>query len=397
VVSGSFLWLSVLLVTYWWVAGGGVRDLGGLQSGLTSVGRISALMASDLLLVQVILMARVPLLERAFGQDRLTAQHRVVGFTSFNLMLVHVALITWGYAAGRLADTPGTLWNLTLDYPGMLLAVAGTGCLVMVVVTSARAARRRLRYAVVAPDPPLRLPRGRPGPAAPAVDRAGIPHLTRCHDLLVERLGPRRWDRPGVAHRSAAVAHRAPRAAGQLRGRRGGRRRVGPRHGPALSHLHAEAGQFFNWRFHGREGWTRANPYSLSAAPDGETLRITIKDSGDGSAAAAGLHPGTRVLVEGPYGRLSPRARSREPGEDQSDRRGLQVVHLPGRRRATGSWLGDGMGLHSDVGALLAWVPDLAARDVYVCGPTPWTDAVRRAVQAAGLPPEQLHVENFGW
>ena len=61
-------------------------------------------------------------------------------------MLAHLVLITWGYAAGELSATPATLWELTVDYPGMLLAVAGTVCLVMVVVTSVKAARRRLRY-----------------------------------------------------------------------------------------------------------------------------------------------------------------------------------------------------------------------------------------------------------
>ena len=58
-------------------------------------------------------MARVPLLERAFGQDRLAVMHRLVGFTSFTGMLAHIGLITWGYAAGDLAATPGELWDLT--------------------------------------------------------------------------------------------------------------------------------------------------------------------------------------------------------------------------------------------------------------------------------------------
>src|SRR5947209_2047 len=111
-----------------------------------SPGRLTGLPASDLLLVQVLLMARVPVLERAFGQDRLARIHRWVGFASFNLMIAHIGLITWGYAAGRLGAAPGELWDLTVTYPGMLLAVAGTGCLVMVVVTSIRAARRKLRY-----------------------------------------------------------------------------------------------------------------------------------------------------------------------------------------------------------------------------------------------------------
>ena len=102
----ALLWLSLLLVTYWWVAAGGVQDLGGWATGLTSIGRLTGLVASVLLLVQVLLMARIPVLERAFGQDRLARLHRLVGFTSFNLMLAHVVLITWGYAAGSLLRDP---------------------------------------------------------------------------------------------------------------------------------------------------------------------------------------------------------------------------------------------------------------------------------------------------
>src|SRR3954468_23506783 len=83
-------WLGLLLVTYWWTTGGGIQDLGSWTDGLMSTGRLTGLLASDLLLLQVVLMARVPLLERAFGQDRLAAIHRLVGLTSFNLMVAHV-------------------------------------------------------------------------------------------------------------------------------------------------------------------------------------------------------------------------------------------------------------------------------------------------------------------
>ena len=435
----SALWLSLLLVTYWWVADGGVGDLGGWTTGLTSVGRISGLLASVLLLVQVLLMARVPALEAAYGQDRLAHLHRLVGFTSFNLMLAHVALITWGYAAGSLTATPGTFWDLTVNYPGMLLALAGTLCLVMVVVTSIKAARGRLRYESwhllhlyaylgVGFALPHQLWTGQQfvastgrtvfwwslwGAAALSVLgwRVALPLWRNLRHRLMVTTVTREAD--GVV--SVYVT------------------------GRALHRLPVEAGQFFSWRFLGREGWSRANPYSLSAAPDGRSLRITVKDAGDGSAALARVTPGTRVLVEGPYGRLSPRARTRRkvaligagvgitplralaeglaysPGDavvlqrfsDQplfhhefdtlAAERGLDVVHLPGRRRHPESWLGHGMGPIDDVSALLAWVPDVADRDVYVCGPPPWTDAVRRACLAAGLPETHLHIETFRW
>src|SRR5689334_20963236 len=140
------LWLALLLVTYWWVADGGLRAPAAGGAAMLALGRLTGLVASVLLLAQVLLMARVPVLERAFGQDELARLHRLVGFTSFDLMLAHVVTVTIGYAGGDLGASLGWLWKLTVDYPGMLLAGAGTLCLVMVVATSLRAARRRLRH-----------------------------------------------------------------------------------------------------------------------------------------------------------------------------------------------------------------------------------------------------------
>src|SRR6186997_1138743 len=140
------LWLGLLLVTYWWIADGGVTDLAHEVSGLTSLGRLSGLWAADLLLIQVLLMSRLPPLEHAFGRDRLTRIHRVVGLLSFYLMITHIVLIIAGYASARWSAALPTTWELITAYGGVLLAVAGTTCLIMVVVSSIKAARRRLRY-----------------------------------------------------------------------------------------------------------------------------------------------------------------------------------------------------------------------------------------------------------
>jgi hypothetical protein len=61
-------------------------------------------------------------------------------------MLSHVALITLGYAGVVHANAVRQLWDLVVTYPGMLLVTVGAAFLVLVVVTSLRAARRRLRY-----------------------------------------------------------------------------------------------------------------------------------------------------------------------------------------------------------------------------------------------------------
>jgi predicted ferric reductase len=435
------LWGALLLVTYWWVADGGVQGLSTWAEGLVSLSRLTGLVASVLLLAQVVLMARVPVLERAFGQDRLARMHRIVGFTSFDLMLVHVVTVTWGYADGAVGGFLGMLWQLTWSYPGMLLAVAGTACLVMVVLTSVKAARRRLRYESwhllhlyaylgVGLALPHQLWTGQQFLASPSRTafwwtawavaagttlgwRIGLPLVRNArHQLRVTQVVR---EAPGVA-------------SVYLTGRR-------------LDRLPVEAGQFLTWRFLTGNGWLRGNPYSLSAAPDGRSLRITVQAVGDGSHALARLRPGTRAFFEGPYGRLSGRARTRRkvaligagvgitplralaeglpylPGEATllhrhtstplfarelgtlTAERGLDVVYLPGHRRGPGSWLGEGIAAAaaSDLAVLQHFLPDIAERDVYLCGPALWTQLVRRTLAAAGLPSEQLHLETFAW
>jgi predicted ferric reductase len=434
------LWASLLLVSYWWATGGGIQDLGSWASGLTSSGRLTGLLASGLLLVQVLLMSRLPALEHAFGQDELARLHRLVGFTSFNLMITHVGLITWGYAAGRLSATPGELWTLTVDFPGMLLAAAGTACLVMVVVTSIRAARRKLRYESwhllhlyaylgVGLALPHQLWTGQDFLASTArtVFWWGL-WIAAAGAVLIWRVALPLWRSARYGLRVTAVL---PEGDGLLSVTMSAR--------PGTT-MPAEAGQFFNFRFMSGTGWARAHPYSLSAAPDRRSLRITVKVVGDGSAALRLLRPGTRVLIEGPYGRLSARARTQPkvaligagvgitplralaeeleyaPGdavllyrysggnplfrrelEALAADRGLKVIWLPGHRRARGSWLGDGIGSASDLAALTSWAPDIAERDVYVCGPEPWADDVRATTEVAGLPTDHFHVESFGW
>ncbi|WP_343974996.1 ferredoxin reductase family protein [Kribbella koreensis] len=439
VAAGSTLWLSLLVVTYWWVVGRGIQAMDDWESGLTSAGRLTGLLASDLLLAQVLLIARIPVIEHAFGQDRVLRIHRIVGFTSFNLMLSHLALITWGYAAGRVTALPSTFWDLTTNYPGVLLALAGTACLVLTVVTSVRAARRRLRYESwhllhlyaylgVGLALPHQLWTGQEFISSPAATAYwwtvwGVTAAA----VLVWRVGLPLVHSARHRLRVASVADEGNGVVSvYLTGRR-------------LDRLGAEAGQFFTWRFLNRAGWTRGNPYSLSAAPSGQSLRISVKALGDNSQSLRGLRPGTAVLVEGPYGRLSARARTGRkvvligagvgitplralaegleygPGEaillqrytgtplfDRelrmlADTRGLLVGVLPGHRRAPGSWLGPGADHLDDVAALRTWIPDIADRDVYVCGPDPWTESVERAARAAGVPADRIHLENFSW
>ena len=436
-------WATALVVAALWLSGRGLQGLTtGTAGALTSVGRLTGLVAADLLLVQVFLMARVPLIERSYGQDELARRHRLVGFWSFNLLVAHVVLITLGYTLADHSDVFHETWTLVTSYGGMLLALLSTLCLVAVTVTSIRVARRKLRYESwhllhlyaylgVGLSVPHEIWTGADFTSSPLARLYWwSSYVVAAGAVLVWRVGLPVWRtlRHGITVTSVTRESR-----GVVTVRMGGR---------GLNRLPVKSGQFFIWRFLDGPGWSRGNPYSLSAAPRHDSVQITAKDLGDGSGRLGSLQPGTRVLIEGPYGRLTGEHRVGDrvamiacgigitplralledlpyaPGdatlvyrahaepdlvfraelEALATRRGVTVHYLLGpRMHGRASWLPESARRWRDAYAVERLVPDLLRTDVFVCGPDPWMDAVAAACTAAGLPPEQLHQERFTW
>ncbi|OFE16612.1 oxidoreductase [Humibacillus sp. DSM 29435] len=441
-VTAAFAWAVVLFVVALWVAGGGLSAFGSAGDGLTNVGRLAGLLASALMLLQLLLMARIPIVEQAWGQDELARVHRLVGFTSFTLMLAHIGLVIVGYSVGTGAGVVGTFLDEVAHSPGMLLALAGALALVMVVVTSIKRARRRLRYeswhllhlyaylgAGLALPHQLWSGQDFRASTASTVFWWGLyvaPLVSVLTFRVVVPLARSLRHRLVVDH---VVAESPTVTSVVLTGRN-------------LHRMPVRAGQFFQWRFLDGPGWTRANPYSLSAAPDGRSLRLTVENVGGSSGRLAGLRPGTRVLVEGPYGRLHAGVRTREksvligagigitplrslleelpPGPDATvviyrigrrddlvlseelvslaATKGARVTAVVGHRQsARDSWLPVEASHVDDAEALTRIVPDIAERDVYVCGALAWMDAVIAAARRAGVAQESIHHERFGY
>jgi ferredoxin-NADP reductase len=366
----------------------------------------------------------------------------LVGFTSINLMLVHIALVILGYTVDGPLGVLAQTWDFVANYPGMLLATAAVGLLLLVAVTSMRFSRTALRYESwhllhlyaylgVGLSIPHEVWTGADfltstaaqvywwslytvAAGAVVIWRVAVPLIRSLrHRVVVEQVTR---EGPGVVS-----VH--------LRGRN-------------LDRLGANAGQFFTWRFLDGTGWTRGHPYSLSAPVLGDRMRITVKDLGDGSARLATMRPGTRVLFEGPYGRLHAGVRTRRkvtllaggigvtpmralleeleyaPGEltliyrarqpqdlvlrqeieTLAATRGARVFYLLGRRvQGRDSWLPASAGHLSDAAALRELVPDIARHDVYLCGEDNWMTAAHTAAKHAGVPAEHLHLERFTW
>jgi ferredoxin-NADP reductase len=333
------------------------------------------------------------------------------------LLVAHTLLVTAGYALQDEIPVAREASELLGDYSGVLLATIGLGLLIAVAVTSAAALRRRLgrrawhaihvsAYAAIALAFSHQLATGHEFARQP-VARAYWWALYGCvaAAILWVRVA-RPVARSLVRHRLHvhAVAAEAPGVVSvEIAGRR-------------LDRLGVRSGQFLYWRFLAPGLWWQARPYSLSRAPGGRALRITVRDR---TGRLAALRPGTRVIAEGPAGGLTaaalrrPRVAMIAGGVGIAPIRAL-LEDLPGEDiavvyRATGDVLfraeldelarRRGARVHYLVGQgelsadrLHALVPDIAERDVFVCGPRSLTTEIR----AAGVPARQIVSEGFG-
>src|SRR4051794_30056538 len=279
-----------------WLRHGGLHNVGGPGGIATSAGQVTGLLGAYAVLIELLLMSRIGWLERAIGFDRLAVWHRWTGFAAVWLLVSHATLITVGYAAADHRTLLGELGAFVRHYPDVLMSMVGLGLFVAVAVASARAARRRLsREAWYA----LHLY------AYLAVALAFAHQLAVGTDFSGDRLARAWWIALYLTVIAAIATWRIGRpllfnARHRLRVHSVQREADGVVSiylaGRHLDRIDATAGQFFLWRFLTSWGWAKAHPFSLSAAPRPNRLRITVKGLGDDTRRMLSLRPGTRVF-----------------------------------------------------------------------------------------------------
>ncbi|HET6910465.1 MAG TPA: ferredoxin reductase family protein [Mycobacteriales bacterium] len=420
---------ALAAVALWW------RDtpsINGLGDWLTNAGRVTGLLAGYSVVVLVALMARIPPIERGVGADRLARWHARGGRYTVCLVVAHGLLITWGYAVTAHTNVVSQSKTLLTSYPDVLAATVAGVLLVGVGISSARAARKRLRYETwyyLHFYTYL------------AVALAFSHQFATGAEFMTNRTARALWAGMYISVTAAIVWYRFITPVRQAARHQIRVQSVRPEApgvvsivftGRHLDELRVEAGQFFRWRFLTRGMWWTATPYSLSAPVIGNRMRITVKTVGDHSRGLASLRPGTRVLAEGPYGAMTAAKRRQRKvlliagGVGITPLRALFQT-LPATRgditllyrashngavvfRRELEQLADqrGANLHIVTGSrrdlrrdplstqqLSLLVPDLAKHDVYVCGPAGMTSTVTRSLREAGVPRRHIHHESF--
>jgi predicted ferric reductase len=424
---------AVVILGFWWFSSG-FEMTRTASNAFNGLGRVTGLLGTYLVLWQLLFMARLPWLERAFGLERMAVLHKWNGYLVIALLMGHAVFQTLGYQLGDGKDVASQLADFITSYQGLLAAIVSLGLFVAVAVMSVTIAARRLKYETwyfIHLYAYLAVALAFSHQLATGVDFAGNPVFVWYWCALYVLVGGSLVLFRVVGPLATYWRHRfrvhsvEKEARGVFSVYISGR---------DLDQFEAEAGQFAMWRFLDGKRWWQAHPFSISAVPDGRRLRITVKSIGDFTSAIHTLKPGTPILVDGPFGKfterpLNPkvlliaggigitpiRPLAEEMAADGFDvrvlyrahsvgdlvfkkeidalsaRHGVRVDYLVtqagGRPTRRDSWFSPA--------TMSRLVPDIADRVVYVCGPIGMAAAVRTSLKAIGVPSDQIRTEAF--
>ena len=427
---------NAVVITGMWLVHGGVSQISTMGGLFTALGQITALQGTYLALVGIVLMSRSPWLDQLFGVGELARWHKWVGFGTLWLLVGHGVFTTLGFAAAAGVSIPDEINALLFTYPWVLMATVALGLMMVVGFLSIKAARQKLSYETWY---------GIHLYAYLAVALAFLHELAVGTDFVDDTIAQAYWVALYIAVIVLVLTFRVgqPIALSMRHSFRVAEVRAEAPNvvsiyitGRELDRLPSRAGQFFYWRFLSGGGWWRAHPFSLSAAPNGRYLRITVKSSGDDTSLLQHIKPGTRVFAEGPYGAFTGARRRfarvllvaggigitplRALLEELPDQPGAVTVlyrasswddvvfrteldslatsvgasihylvgkRQPGRRRSD----------PLDAQSIARLVPDVRVRDVFVCGPDSMNDAVRHSLRELGVANRQIHAERFAY
>ncbi len=423
--------VTIVTLGIWWRHDGLTQLLRGGSSSIISLGQVTGLIAALGALFGITLASRPGLLERRYGHDSLLHAHRWTAIITVLAVVLHAVLATWAWSIITDKGPADALAGLLLYEPWMVAALTSAVLFVLIALTSWHFIRNRLSYESWYFIHLL---------AYLAVLLAFGHQITLGSDFIGDPLALWWWCGLAVVVALIVVASRLSVIVTSLRRHfyvasvTHDAEKIGSLtlNGPGLGQLRATAGQYFLLRPLAKGLWWQAHPFSLSAAPTTAGLRFTIKRLGDDTRQILRIQPGTRVLLEGPYGAFTAdRAAGmpvvliacgvgiapirsiledcspgqspivivrvhddvefvhREEIEDLVKAKG-GTLHLLSGPRANFT-TADPFGSEN----LKAWIPDIGRRHAFVCGPATLELAVCKGLRAAGMKRSRVHFERF--
>lgn len=432
----TFWAANLIAVTGFWASVSGAQLVVGELNPFIAVGRLAGLLATFCALTQFVLMGRAGWLEPIFGMDRIARAHRLNGYATYLLAVSHPLLVVAGYASLTGLGFAEQYFSILQSVPYVAFASFGLLLLTLTVGMSVYIARKHvtfemwyyvhlLNYAFIALIPFHQLTSGGDFLANPAFHYYWLGlYVFAALTIVIWRFGRPVYRFLKFEFQVEKVVSEAPRATSvYITGRN-------------LQEFTAMGGQFVLVRFLRKGMWWQEHPFSLSQLPNKDHLRLTIRQLGDFTNDVPTIKTGTKVVVSGPHGAfghaqavmqktlyiaggigITPIRSMIEESVQQAQP--TDAIFLYGNRAENeivlrkeldalatrlnmpihhvlsddSKWTGEKGFIDQE--KITRLVPDVAERDIFLCGPPPMMAGIMKALDALDVPPGQIHYERF--
>jgi predicted ferric reductase len=300
VFYGSLLAILGVTIFGWWQSSG--SEIATSTDRVIVIARLFGLIASLCVLLEVVLMSRIPIFERNFSLEETVELHKLNGYLLLFMIVGHIVFMTVGYNV----HSTSSLWQqfvlLNTGFEDVFKATIGTIMFFCATFLTLGVVRKHLNY-----------------------ELWYLTHLTVYFAILLSFLHTISVGGDIVHHTWFKVFWLALFALvfGMLAYYRFAKMFIQAWQydfrvlkiereaedtysiyitGNNVQNFEFIPGQYASWRFLHKSSWFEAHPFSFSLEPGYDVLRITAKTKGDFSNKLLSLKPGTRVLVDGPRG-----------------------------------------------------------------------------------------------
>lgn len=295
------LTLFLAVTFYFWWKNSGVLFSAGFNESLLALGRLFGLLAVNLILLQLILIGRVKWVETIFGLDKLSIIHHYNGLFFLIFLLTHPLLMVLVYAKFTGQSFFGQIGSMISGSQELLKAFLATAIFIVIILLSMVIVRKKLKYEswyfthlltylaiYLSFEHQFEF-------GGDFIDRTFVVYwygiyIVGIGNLLFFRFIKPLWNfyRHGF-YVDRVIPENAEVTSIYIKGRN-------------LPEFKIRAGQFMIFRFLAEGYWWQAHPFSLSCAPNGDYLRISVKALGDFTRKIKAVPLGTKVLIDGPHG-----------------------------------------------------------------------------------------------
>ena len=429
-ITGLYFGNIIGISLYWWLTFG-THTNPTTSNILIAISHWAGLVTVIVVLTELLMMARVRFIENAYSLDELTRIHRWNGYAVVVLLLIHALFVTVGYQLVSSNSFIGQLVAFSLSYEDVLNAIIGAILFLIVAGSSVKIARAAVSYEVwyfihLLAYFAIVLTFGHQVHSGP--DFIAHPGFAAywyvLYGLVAAIIAYARFLRPIINSlrldlRIANIAHETHDTYTMTLDTQR----------PDL--FDYQAGQFAIWYVLTKKLWWQGHPFSMSSKP-GEPLRFSVKIEGNYTTDLQAAAIGSRVWVDGPHGRfVYNRATSkkllmiaggvgvtpiysllkeipadyhvvllyacrssddvlfRDAIDDLARDKNITVNYYYSQQPGASAQYIDK--------AVLGEVQDLAAHDVFLCGPPAMMDSITDLLVNLGVPKKHIYSERFDY